>query len=215
MSFRYGLGKFLKYPEKYPQIVVFSDPNAVIIRDLFPKSIFHFLILPRQFTYLRPQLAFKSDKFREAMQKYIEKAIDIITEEFNQQYEFIDPSTKPWDHIKVCCHSVPSMKNLHIHVMTTDLYSERMKNKKHYNSFTTKFAIDWDELPLDANDPRVDNVEYCKQLLKQDMIFEGANFGCHFKKIKMAIEERFKNTVRVKETLQTNPNQKETFESKP
>lgn len=215
MSFRYVFEKFLKNPEKYPQIVVFSDDNAVIVRDQFPKSIFHFLVLPRQFTFLRPQVAFQNSRFRKLMQKYVEKAKEILRNEFNQRYEFIDKNDKLESHIKVCCHSLPSMKNLHIHVMTTDLYSDRMKNKKHYNSFTTQFAINWDEMPLDKEDPRFDDIEFCKQLLKQDMIFEGQNYGGHFKQIKQAIEKRFNDTIRLKNAHSSDSDQKVTFESKP
>ena len=39
-------------------------------------------------------------------------------------------------------HVVPSMKHLHLHVISQDFDSARLKNKKHYNSFTTPFFID-------------------------------------------------------------------------
>ncbi|PVF98908.1 hypothetical protein CPB86DRAFT_704435 [Serendipita vermifera] len=32
-------------------------------------------------------------------------------------------------------HSVPSMDHLHMHIMSSDLISQSLKNKKHYNSF--------------------------------------------------------------------------------
>jgi aprataxin len=42
-------------------------------------------------------------------------------------------------------HSVPSMAQLHLHALTTDLCSPCVKHKKHWNSFTTAFF-----LPIDA-----------------------------------------------------------------
>ena len=42
------------------------------------------------------------------------------------------------------------MKNLHVHVITKDFHSIKLKNKKHYNSFNTSFFIEYDQLPLDT-----------------------------------------------------------------
>uniref|UniRef100_A0A7S1MSE6 Aprataxin C2HE/C2H2/C2HC zinc finger domain-containing protein n=1 Tax=Neobodo designis TaxID=312471 RepID=A0A7S1MSE6_NEODS len=38
-------------------------------------------------------------------------------------------------------HSMPSLPPLHMHVISLDLLSATLKNKKHYNSFTTKFFL--------------------------------------------------------------------------
>ncbi|KAG2262352.1 hypothetical protein Bca52824_069431 [Brassica carinata] len=39
-------------------------------------------------------------------------------------------------------HSVPSMRQLHLHVISQDFESDHLKNKKHWNSFTTSFFRD-------------------------------------------------------------------------
>ena len=39
-------------------------------------------------------------------------------------------------------HSVPSMLRLHLHCISDDMLSENVKNKKHWNSFTTEFFVD-------------------------------------------------------------------------
>ncbi|VEU21234.1 DEKNAAC102198 [Brettanomyces naardenensis] len=198
MSFRYVFEKYLKDPDKYPDVVLFSDRNAIIIRDQYPKSIFHFLVIPRskKHTLLKPQMAFQDADFRHLMEGYVEKAKDMLVEEFNERYEVRDSTDSIENHIKVCCHSVPSLRNLHIHVMTTDLYSTCLKHKKHYNSFGSSFAINWDEMPLSKSDPRYDDEGYCKGLLKQDMVFEGVNYGGHFVELKKAIGRRFQRTYR-------------------
>jgi len=45
-------------------------------------------------------------------------------------------------------HGAPSMDHLHLHVLSDDLCSDRLKNKKHYNSFHPKigFFLDIDEV---------------------------------------------------------------------
>ncbi|KAK6120241.1 hypothetical protein DH2020_045932 [Rehmannia glutinosa] len=39
-------------------------------------------------------------------------------------------------------HSVPSMRQLHLHVISQDFNSSHLKNKKHWNSFNTPFFLD-------------------------------------------------------------------------
>lgn len=48
--------------------------------------------------------------------------------------------------IKKGFHAVPSLDNVHLHVITNDFVSDRLKNKKHYNSFTTDFFVLFDDV---------------------------------------------------------------------
>jgi len=45
-----------------------------------------------------------------------------------------------WD-IWIGFHGSPSMEHIHLHVLSSDLLSEKMKNKKHYNSFHPKLGF--------------------------------------------------------------------------
>ena len=38
-------------------------------------------------------------------------------------------------------HAIPSMNQVHLHVISDDFDSDKLKNKKHWNSFTTEFFI--------------------------------------------------------------------------
>ena len=38
-------------------------------------------------------------------------------------------------------HAVPSMRQLHLHLISLDFDSDALKNKKHFNSFTTDFLV--------------------------------------------------------------------------
>ncbi len=46
--------------------------------------------------------------------------------------------------LKLGFHAIPSLYPLHIHVISDDMESETMKNKKHWNSFTTSFFVELD-----------------------------------------------------------------------
>jgi hypothetical protein len=41
---------------------------------------------------------------------------------------------------------VPSIPQLHLHVISQDFDSPSLKNKKHWNSFTTAYFIDMDDV---------------------------------------------------------------------
>lgn len=43
-------------------------------------------------------------------------------------------------------HAVPSMVQLHMHMVSDDFDSEYLKHKKHWNSFTTEFFLQPDTL---------------------------------------------------------------------
>ena len=48
--------------------------------------------------------------------------------------------------IRVGYHAIPSMPQLHLHIISEDFDSECLKTKKHYQSFATSFFIDANEV---------------------------------------------------------------------
>lgn len=46
------------------------------------------------------------------------------------------------DRFRIGYHAQPSMKPLHLHVVSRDFSSDWLKTKKHFNSFNTDFFID-------------------------------------------------------------------------
>ncbi|KAH3668639.1 hypothetical protein OGAPHI_002393 [Ogataea philodendri] len=184
MSFRYVFAKYLKDPQSCPGLL-FEDENVLIIEDMYPKSLVHYLIIPKENTSKTPQEAFKDEQFIAKIQKYVDKASEMVLSKWSASYE--TPISK--QNIIVCCHSVPSLANLHIHVMTDDLCSNRLKNKKHYNSFATPFAIKWTEFPLAADDPR-HSPEHCNLLLKGDLIHNGINYRSSFRRLRQELDRK-------------------------
>lgn len=150
MSFRYGLQTYLANPEQ--EGVIFHDERVVIIRDLFPKALRHYLVLPRAkpLTYKHPVDGLADSAVYHEMDEYVEKAKDMIVEDLTKQ-GYIEENAAAQEtfrntFIKAGVHSIPSMANLHVHVITQDFHLDRMKHKKHYNSFTTPFFKEFDDL---------------------------------------------------------------------
>ena len=197
---------YIKDPESFPiDEVVFHDDNVVIVSDKFPKSEMHLLIIPKDLnlTKLHPTTGL-TYKMKDSLEKYVDKSRDIIYDSFFRKYSLLksnvwfdemtdynDKETFIEKFIQVGVHSVPSMSNLHIHVMTKDFHSQKMKNKKHYNSFNTEFFVLWEKLPLqeipDSKDMETVVVG------KSDLIctYCGQNFQNKFSLLKKHLEEEF------------------------
>ncbi|KAK5103493.1 aprataxin-like protein [Lithohypha guttulata] len=94
--------------------------------------------------------------------------------------------------IKIGVHAQPSMATLHIHIMSGENHSDKLKNKKHYNSFNTNFFIPLDDFPLMEDDNLMDKVEQ-DSLVKGDMKCWrcGKNFGNKFKQLKEHLEDEY------------------------
>ncbi|KAJ3820052.1 HIT-like domain-containing protein [Lentinula raphanica] len=175
-----------KAPSTLPQSLLFSSSSRTLtIYDTYPKAIFHFLVLPRvqagsavgldDLDSLRTLFARGKDSARDVLNALNEDAQGIKREielEMQERYGFKWP-------IWIGFHSVPSMHHLHLHVISSDLCSERLKNKKHYNSFHPKLGfflhVD-DVLSWFDSEPsyyekmiQLDHKEY-EKLLKEDLV---------------------------------------------
>ncbi len=168
MSFRDAFQKYIDHPERH-DIVLFHDQNVIIIKDMFPKSTRHLLVIPRnrQVTKTHPLDAFCTDypeftghELYNMVLGYVEKAKDLIIDELFR-YSNVNDKSQLLEFrntfIKAGVHSIPSLNNLHVHVITQDFHSPRMRNKKHYNSFTTKFFVPFEELNPELNE------SYCRR----------------------------------------------------
>ncbi|KAH9951992.1 HIT-like domain-containing protein, partial [Amylocystis lapponica] len=133
-------------PTTLPASVLFMHTDtSLTIFDAFPKSIFHFLVLPRivapltvsDLASLRTLLQCDKTHSLELLRKLAADAKSVSTmieDEMMNRYGF---KWKIWTGF----HAVPSMEHLHLHVMSADLCSPAMKKKKHYNSFHPKLGF--------------------------------------------------------------------------
>lgn len=164
MSFKYALLKYITHPQNHQ--VLFYDDNATIIQDAFPKSYRHYLVLPRDLglTVKHPLDAFKNPNTYDEVSFYVEKAKQMLVESAveSKLIPDLEFDRKKFKNlfVKAGVHSIPSMSNLHIHVISQDFNLARMKNKKHYNSFATDFFVEFEKLdPGDGDSKRQDYLD--------------------------------------------------------
>ena len=215
---RDGLAAYTEDPSKYPQSrVVYYDDNFVVINDLFPKSVVHMLILPRDKNknIMHPTDAFDDPNFLALCREEEKKVRAIAAAELQRrlgQYsaqdrarlnamdedeppeEAVLPAGRNWDReIITGIHANPSMNHLHIHVLSKDLHSEKMKKSNHYQSFTTDFFVRMDQFPLAIDDHRRDYRYFPEDLMCWRC---GKGFRRKFTELKKHLDEEFERWKR-------------------
>lgn len=148
--FRHALQTYIDNPNN--KAVLFHDEDVVIIRDAFPKAMRHYLVIPRSdlLTHMHPLHAFEDALQYAMVEEHVNRAKDMIVESVVADGlvpdEAVARATFRNKFIRAGVHCEPSLSNLHVHVITQDFYLDRMKNKKHYNSFTTAFFVPFELL---------------------------------------------------------------------
>lgn len=156
MSFRNAFQKYIDNPDSCLELLLYNDENVLIIKDAFPKALRHYLIIPKSpnKTHVHPLLVFQNDpQFYTLIENYVKKTKQLIIDDLfgSGLLKFDKADTLATQEfmnrfLKAGVHSIPSLSNLHVHVITQDFYSSRLKHKKHYNSFTTKFFVEFTRL---------------------------------------------------------------------
>jgi aprataxin len=157
MSWKEELSKYCTSPENHSQ-VIFYNQDVSIIKDLYPKSKIHYLIMPRV-----------SIEFGHLTNDHIPliKILLSNAENMKSKHQGIE--------FLLGFHAVPSMKQLHLHMISNDFDSSKLKLKKHYLSFTTKFFISPTEIirRLERNERL--NFTELEGLLKGELICSCCN----------------------------------------
>ena len=109
-----------------PEFVLHSTTDLVIIRDKYPKSTHHLLVIPKKPIDSINNLVQEDVSLLEQME---DEATKFVTKKFGES-EFL-----------MGYHAVPSMSQLHLHVISRDFVSDCLKHKKHWNSFTTGYFL--------------------------------------------------------------------------
>ncbi|KAJ5945554.1 Aprataxin-like protein [Penicillium verhagenii] len=217
---RDGLGAYIAKPETYPSsVVVKYNEDFVAIHDMFPKSSLHLLLLPRDPTKtdLHPFDAFEDIEFLTKVRAEAHKLRALAATELRRKYGKDSaqeqarqaaliaepppdelPTGRDWEKEIMCgVHAVPSMNHLHVHVIAVDRHSERLKHRKHYNSFATPFFVPIEDFPLSNDDLRRDPTR--QGYLKRDFICWrcGEEFGNKFTLLKEHLEKEFEEWRRL------------------
>jgi len=110
---------------KDPNLKVLEKPDHVVIKDKFPKARHHYLVLPVE----RIQnLASLQAKHLPLLKDMVETGRTLVSKHPDSQF-------------RLGFHAVPSMAQVHLHVISQDFDSPCLKNKKHWNSFTTDYFV--------------------------------------------------------------------------
>lgn len=122
--------------------VVSFDDEFVVIRDKYPKARVHLLVLARD-----PGLIAGPSALRTCHVPLIERMLATARQAALAAYKHLrGPSIAGENHFRFGFHAVPSMAQLHLHVITQDLVGSGMKNRRHWNSFATDFFRDVDDV---------------------------------------------------------------------
>ncbi|KAL2408021.1 hypothetical protein ABEF95_003641 [Exophiala dermatitidis] len=210
-----SLLEYILEPTKFPShIVIRHNDKTVLIQDAFPKATVHLLLLPRDSSkwLLNPRDAFDDVEFLAMMRQEAEAAVKIAASELSRLIspysesckarlaamendtppELLPPGRDFTKDLRVGIHAHPSMAHLHVHIISRDMHSDRMKHQKHYNSFNTDFFIPLDDFPLAKDDERRQTAYQNANLKSEYRCWRcGRVFGNKFKLLKEHLEEEF------------------------
>uniref|UniRef100_A0A8C8RGE6 Aprataxin n=1 Tax=Pelusios castaneus TaxID=367368 RepID=A0A8C8RGE6_9SAUR len=118
----------LKISMQDPKMQVYKDERVVVIKDKYPKARYHWLILPWDSISSLKSVTKEHIELLEHMhavgEKLVQQCLDKDSLKFRLGY-----------------HAIPSMSHVHLHVISQDFDSPCLKSKKHWNSFTTDYFL--------------------------------------------------------------------------
>ncbi|XP_071970059.1 aprataxin isoform X1 [Engystomops pustulosus] len=123
----------LKVSMQDPNMQVFKDDKVVVIKDKYPKARYHWLVLPWQ--------SISSLKMLRTEHLELLQHMHAVGEKVAQKHSA--DSKAPF---RLGYHAIPSMSHIHLHVISQDFDSPCLKNKKHWNSFTTDYFVNSKEV---------------------------------------------------------------------
>ncbi|KAK3339130.1 HIT-like domain-containing protein [Neurospora tetraspora] len=209
-----ALVEYIDHPDRFPQQVIRVTDKTVLIRDAFPKATVHLLLLPRSPAHhdLHPHQAFEDRDFLAMMRDEAASAARLAAAELKRKLSTFSASSKarneamdkgvPFDQlpegrdylsdIRIGVHAHPSMDHLHVHIISCDMHSDKVKHRKHYNSFNTPFFIPLEDCPLAEDDERRKTSFQNANLSKGFVCWRcGQEFGNKFAELKRHLETEF------------------------
>ena len=108
-----------------------SDGTTVTLIDAYPKARHHYLIVPK--TVELNSIGEATHKHLPLLQHMHGKA-----EQLTEKIKAEEPGVKFY----IGYHAVPSMNLLHLHVISDDFDSQRIRKLHHWNIFNTEYFIE-------------------------------------------------------------------------
>ncbi|XP_049629730.1 aprataxin [Suncus etruscus] len=119
----------LKISMQDPKMQVYKDEQVVVIKDKYPKARYHWLVLP--------WASISSLKVVSREHLQLLKHMHTVGEQMIANHT---GSSKL--RFRLGYHAIPSMSQIHLHVISQDFDSPCLKNKKHWNSFNTEYFLE-------------------------------------------------------------------------
>ena len=153
---------------KWQPFIFYEDTDFIVIYDKYCKAKYHLMILPK----LEMKSVYDLDPMNDANIRMLEGML--------ARAHWIKIGLMQRDaainRIKCGFHAIPSMNQIHLHLLSDDMDSVHLKNKKHFHSFTSPYFVPGKVmlriLKDEKNKFKIDK-KYYQQLLKQ-------NLQCHF-----------------------------------
>eukprot|EP01089_Gocevia_fonbrunei_P003550 TRINITY_DN1353_c0_g1_i3.p1 TRINITY_DN1353_c0_g1~~TRINITY_DN1353_c0_g1_i3.p1 ORF type:complete len:193 (+),score=19.25 TRINITY_DN1353_c0_g1_i3:1471-2049(+) len=159
-SWANALADYIQNPERHKDSIYEHNSDLIVIFDAYPKAKKHLLILPTKLINGFSELDLKD--------------IELITKMKLKAEEIAGKLTAADSSLcfQIGFHAIPSMRQLHLHLISTDFDSPCLKNKKHWNSFTSNFFITVDDfITRLKNDGQIRfDAKTYENLLKQPLL---------------------------------------------
>lgn len=121
-----GLVRALNDPDQ----IFETDELTVTLKDGFPKAKYHYLIVPRESINSVKELSRRNLDLLNHIHKVAEDLISRVHKK------------EPGLRFRFGYHAVPSMNRLHMHIISQDFDSPRMRTRHHWNTFNTEYFMD-------------------------------------------------------------------------
>uniref|UniRef100_A0A8D8H0I9 Aprataxin-like protein n=1 Tax=Culex pipiens TaxID=7175 RepID=A0A8D8H0I9_CULPI len=162
-SWSYALIRDMKLPANQ----FMRTDVAVVMRDKYPKARHHFLVIPWADIDSVYQLS-PAD-------------IPLLQEMRLLGVNAIETTGQSHDRFRLGFHMKPSMHRLHLHVISQDFVSDRLRYKEHFNSFVTEFFMPFESIVLELQDKgRIErrSQELIEHLLRLPLACNQCAFPC-------------------------------------
>lgn len=181
-----SLDPFIKSVYKHIDYNIFyhiEDEHCVIINDAFPKATHHVLVVPRDVRII--SIEHLDSSHIPLLKHMIDLATELIT-----VWKERDGISFPF---RFGFHAIPSLKLMHMHIISQDFISDRLKNKKHWNSFNTDYFVDANQvLDILQKEGKVNfssNKNKYEEMLKLPLTCSGQTFST-IPKLKLFLKDR-------------------------
>ena len=143
------LFEYVDHPERHRAEIFLNADNFVVIYDAYPKAKIHLLVIPKRhfllcngIEYLTKNDLPKIEEMHRLAQRIVSSSAMVTALQHGSSATSSSSGrVRTGTTILLGFHSVPSLYPLHLHLISDDFNSESLKNKKHWNSFTTEFFV--------------------------------------------------------------------------